>query len=225
MTNNDVTSLSLKQLLEALVNKAEEDGIITKDEEALLDRIKVDVKNLEAQMSDELKKDQTKEAIAKLLKNTSRVMLDNAMSSARKDAKISSEEKEIIQVLMDGLGWSYDDWKNRNWFVFKICIVTDTLEETSDLLSVFDKVFCMPGIDPSDVYSGLCLGTKHYVIDNNDVTLLSFALNRKKSANWVTKGSFATLEFENIEKMTLKLRRTAQNLVAEYYNKKKVSNK
>jgi hypothetical protein len=220
MVNNE-TSFSLKQLLEALVAKAGEDGIITKDEEELLDQIRVDMENLESQMKKEMKRVQTKEAIAKLLENTSKIMIDNVISSARKDAKLSSDEKEIIQVLMDELGWSLDDWKHRNWFVFKICIVTDTLQEVDELLSVFDKSFCIPGIDPANLFSGLCLGTKHYVIDNDDVTLLSFALNRDRPADWVTKGSFATLEFESAEKMIIQLRRTAQNLIAEYYSKKK----
>ncbi len=225
MMNNDEKSFSLKQLLEALVAKAEEDGIITREEEELLDQIKVDMESAQSQLDNELKKVKTKEAIAKLLKNTSRTMIENAMSLARKDAKLSPDEKNIIQVIVDQLGWSLDDWKNRNWFVFKICVITDTLEDTNELLSVFDKMLCMPGIDPANIYSGLCMGTSHYVIDNNDVTLLSFALNRTRPADWVTKGSFATLEFESAERMKLQLRRTAQNLVAEYYIKKKDKNK
>ena len=222
--NNDENSFSLKQLLEALVAKAEEDGVITRDEEELLDQIKVDMENAEAHLINEMKKVKTKEAIAKLLQNTSKTMIDNAMSMARKDAKLSSDEKDIIQILVDELGWSLEDWKNRNWFVFKICVITDTLEETNELLSVFDKMLCMPGINPADIYSGLCMGTSHYVVDNNDVTLLSFALNRTRPADWVTKGSFATLEFESAEKMKLQLRRTAQNLIAEYYIKNKDKN-
>ena len=224
MMNNDENSFSLKQLLEALVAKAEEDGVITRDEEELLDQIKVDMENAEAHLINEMKKVKTKEAIAKLLQNTSKTMIDNAMSMARKDAKLSSDEKDIIQILVDELGWSLEDWKNRNWFVFKICVITDTLEETNELLSVFDKMLCMPGINPADIYSGLCMGTSHYVVDNNDVTLLSFALNRTRPADWVTKGSFATLEFESAEKMKLQLRRTAQNLIAEYYIKNKDKN-
>ena len=221
MMNNDENSFSLKQLLEALVAKAGEDGVITRDEEELLDQIKVDMENAEAHLINEMKKVKTKEAIAKLLQNTSKTMIDNAMSMARKDAKLSSDEKDIIQILVDELGWSLEDWKNRNWFVFKICVITDTLEETNELLSVFYKMLCMPGINPADIYSGLCMGTSHYVVDNNDVTLLSFALNRTRPADWVTKGSFATLEFESAEKMKLQLRRTAQNLIAEYYIKNK----
>ncbi len=224
MMNNDENSFSLKQLLEALVAKAGEDGVITRDEEELLDQIKVDMENAEAHLINEMKKVKTKEAIAKLLQNTSKTMIDNAMSMARKDAKLSSDEKDIIQILVDELGWSLEDWKNRNWFVFKICVITDTLEETNELLSVFDKMLCMPGINPADIYSGLCMGTSHYVVDNNDVTLLSFALNRTRPADWVTKGSFATLEFESAEKMKLQLRRTAQNLIAEYYIKNKDKN-
>ena len=58
-----------------------------------------------------------------------------------------------------------------------------------------------------------------YVIDNQDVTLLSFALDTNDTPEWVTKGAFSTLMFDSTQQLVMDLRRVAQDLVAEYHLK------
>ncbi len=217
---NNERYISFNEILSTLIQKALEDGVITPDEQDLIDAIKLDIEDIDKTIKEELRKELTKQALSKVISNASRQLINKTISIARKDARISSDEKIIIEQLITELGWTPEEWKNRKWFVFKICIRIDKFTDISELLSCFDSSFCIPGIDNSSIFPGLCLGTKHYVIDDQDVTLLAYALDAENKSEWVTKGAFAIISFTDKNRFILRLRRLAQDLLADFYLKK-----
>jgi len=201
--------------MDSVIKKAEEDDIITEDERELIEEIRIESENLQQRIQ-QLDEDRpTKIVLQKVLANSSRLMLKNLISKAREDGKISQDEQQILEVLFDKLGFDLNNFNSRPWFNFKICIRIDEKTPVESLLNHFDKVFCLRGLDPTQVYSGLCLGTKHYVIEDVDVTLLAFALTPDNTKDWVSKGAFATIDFSpNFNRL---LHNTAYDLLVENY--------
>ncbi|MCH8906936.1 MAG: TerB family tellurite resistance protein [Candidatus Heimdallarchaeota archaeon] len=212
-------SYSLNDLIESLIFKASKDGVITEDEQSLINQIQVDLQNLTESIEKANENEETMSAIEKIFKSSTTQMVQNAISIARRDTTLSADEKEIIDELFRQLGWNFKDWKTRNWFVFKVCIYLDEQTDVRKMLDGFDKVFCMWNLSSFQMKSGLCLGTKHYVIDDNDVTLLAFGLHTHNARPWVRKGAFAFLEFENQDKFIKDLRLTAERLHLEFMEK------
>ncbi len=210
-----MTNLNLQQVLHSVIRKAEEDNIITVDERALIEALTLEVEEIEREIEALQSNNETSSALNKLLASSGKVLLRNLVSKAREDGKLTHDEMNLIEQVFAELGYDITNFNPRPWFNFKICLNIDEKTDMGALLNHFDKVFCLRGIDPNDVYAGLCLGTKHYVIDDIDVTLLTFAVTPNNDQDWVTKGAFATLDFDpNFERT---LYTTAHDLAVEYY--------
>ncbi|MHA2248794.1 MAG: hypothetical protein ACXAD7_00465 [Candidatus Kariarchaeaceae archaeon] len=215
---------SFSDLIGSILSKAKEDGVLSKDEADLIRQIEFDATNIQNKIQKAVNDNNTKSALDKLIRSSGENLIKNAISTARKDTSISSEEREIIgQVLssFEELGWDISSWKKKRiWYVFKIVIYIDRNTQINDMLDAFDKKFCMRNIDP---VTGICLGTNHYVLDDIDVTLLAFTLNPDNDMEWVRKGAFAYLEFTEVQRFSKQLKRTAQDLLARHYDPDKIS--
>ena len=215
------TNYSLNDLIESLIFKATKDGIITEDEQNLINQVQIDLENLETSVREANENAETRDVIEKIFKTSSANLIQNAISVARKDTNMSKDEKELIDELFSQFGWDYSDWQSRNWFVFKICIEVDETTNTREMLEVFDKVFCLWKLSNFQLKTGICLGTKHFVIDDNDVTLLAFGLHPENSRPWVRKGAFAFLNYKDPTEFQIQLKETAETLLNEFYERQK----
>ncbi len=223
MDVSDPLKFSFAEILKIIIIKAKEDGIISSDESDLIKQIEFDAKNIEEQLKTAVMDSNTKIALEKLFKTAGETLIKNAISIARKDTNVSTEEKMIIEQVINSfseLGWDTTEWKKKRiWYVFKIVIVINSNTNVDNLLNAFEKKFCLLGLDPA---TGICLGTNHYIMEDIDVTLLAFTLNPDNEMEWVRKGAFAFIEFDNEQSLKHRLRRTAQDLLAKHYVARKV---
>lgn len=211
-----MTLIDLSKLLENVIEKARQDNIITDDEESLIRTIEIETRTMDKRIREITSDTTTKSVLSRIITTAGRQMLKNVISKAREDGAMSSDEYAIIRTLIEELDLDLNSIESRPWFVFKICVNIDYKDDVDQLLNSLDKVFCLRGLDPNKVYSGLCLGTKHYVIDEVDVTLLAFAVTPDNTADWVTRGAFANIDYQETGFRRI-LERTAQDLVVENY--------
>lgn len=212
-----MNSISFHKLLKNVISKAENDGIISEDEKQLIETIEIEIESAESQINRIMETHEEKVLLQKLLTSVNRVLLKNIVSTARVDGKISRDEEQILELLFKELGFDLNSFDKRPWYVFKVCININDKTNIDGILDHFDSVFCLRGLDPTKVYSGLCLGTKHYVIDEVDVTLLCFAVTPDSTSEWVTKGAFAILDAETNDDVPGILDTTATRLIDENY--------
>ncbi|MDH5403253.1 MAG: TerB family tellurite resistance protein [Candidatus Heimdallarchaeota archaeon] len=207
-------SITLKTLLSKIIELAKLDGVITEDELKIINSLTSEVDSIESKISSAMENKEAKDIVYKIFENSSVNLIQNIISQARSDGVINKEEQEIINQLILQLGWK--PWEHdRKWYIFKVTVEINIETNMRDLLEGFDKTFCLANIKPLESI-GLCLGTKHFVIDDCDVTLLNFAYNPINPKDWIKKGAFASIVYENLPKFKNDLRTTAQDLIAEY---------
>ncbi|MDH5645736.1 MAG: hypothetical protein OEZ01_06990 [Candidatus Heimdallarchaeota archaeon] len=91
---------SISSLLVSIVRQAQADGVITKDESELINRIQIDARDLEAKMV-QAKKDGL--SLDDVLANSRTEIIKNATEIAKRDGVISNEEEAILNRLIKEL--------------------------------------------------------------------------------------------------------------------------
>lgn len=200
----------MTKLLEPLIERAIEDGIINMSDVKLLSNLRIQEDNVSEILSSQIS-EQTFEIVNKIFLNTSEVLINKNKSMVLKTVKNG-------KFIWDLLFSSFFPLDERNKFIFKITIMVEDKTDISEMLSTMDNIYCIR-TEVDQIKSGLCLGTKHFLIDNNEVGLLAFAKKKDNTSVWVERGSYAELQYVNPTTFSNTLRRTAQNLLANYYAK------
>ncbi len=200
--------ITLRQLIEQLVDRALEEGIITTDEVTELDTIEIDENKIGGIMMSNFA-DDVYEIVQKIFSNLSEVII-------RKNKALILKNLNNGKIIWDLLFSSFLPNISKNKFVFKINVLIDDNTIIGDMLSAFDNVYCVR-TNVNEVATGLCLGTKHFLIDGDEVSLLSFAKKDTNTSAWVEKGSYIDIPYNDVVSFNNHLKRTAQNLLANYY--------
>ncbi len=200
--------ITLRQLIEQLVDRALEEGIITTDEVTELDTIEIDENMIGGIMMSNFA-DDVYEIVQKIFSNLSEVII-------RKNKALILKNLNNGKIIWDLLFSSFLPNISKNKFVFKINVLIDDNTIIEDMLSAFDNVYCVR-TNVNEVATGLCLGTKHFLIDGDEVSLLSFAKKDTNTSAWVEKGSYIDIPYNDVVSFNNHLKRTAQNLLANYY--------
>ncbi len=97
-------SYPIHLVLEGIVKQAERDGVITKEEADLINRIQIDARELEKRVKEFVEtKRPTAEELEKFLAEQREVLIKQATEEAEKDGIISEDEKSIINRLIQEL--------------------------------------------------------------------------------------------------------------------------
>ncbi|MHA2097121.1 MAG: hypothetical protein ACW99A_00435 [Candidatus Kariarchaeaceae archaeon] len=91
----------MQKLYEALLRKANEDGIITNEEQAILDQVKMNVLDYEKLLSNALEDGIIDEDEAKQLRDSRAKMLELAWMAADTDAEINTDEAGLLNLLLN----------------------------------------------------------------------------------------------------------------------------
>ena len=91
----------MQKLYDKLIDKAKEDGVITEEEQAILDQVKINIEDYEKLLSEALDDNIITEDEAKELRNTRAKMLDSAWITADKDAEINPDEAGLLNLLLN----------------------------------------------------------------------------------------------------------------------------
>lgn len=199
--------MNIRQLIEPLVNRLIEEGSIDADQLATLESIEFSELRID-ELILSLDNVEAYETIEMIFNNVPEILI----KKVRKDVVKSFENGEIIWDLIFS---SFFPLKQRAKFVFKVNVTIDELTDVDQMLSVYDNIYCIR-TEVNEIKSGLCLGTKHFVIASNEVTLLAFAKKQGHNLPWIEKGSYADLQYDDTSQFTNLMRRTAQDLLANY---------
>lgn len=90
----------MQKLYEALLTKALEDGVISKDEQAILDQVKMNVLDYEKLLSEAFEDGIIDEDEAKQLRDSRAKMLELAWMEADTDAMINTDEAGLLNLLL-----------------------------------------------------------------------------------------------------------------------------
>ena len=90
----------MQKLYAKLLVKAKEDGIITGEEQAILDQVKMNIEDYENLLVEALEDNIITESEAKDLRNSRAKMLDMAWLTADKDAEINSDEAGLLNLML-----------------------------------------------------------------------------------------------------------------------------
>ncbi len=90
----------MQKLFGKLLDKAKEDGVITDEEQAILDQVKINIDDYEKLLHRALDDNIITEDEAKELRNSRAKMLDTAWVTADKDAEIDSDEASLLNLLL-----------------------------------------------------------------------------------------------------------------------------
>ncbi|MCY3410212.1 MAG: hypothetical protein INQ03_01120 [Candidatus Heimdallarchaeota archaeon] len=200
--------MNIKEILDPIVLRAVDEGILSKDEIEKCEKAVIDEYNIENLLvsMDEL---EIYDVLEKLFNHTSEVLIHKT----RKQMIDTLENGELIwELLFSG----FFPLRRKNKFVFKINITLDEDTNIEEMLSVFDNVFCIRS-SVREIKTGLCLGTKHFVVDTNEISLLAFAKKKNNTSAWVERGSHKDIIYSDKNRFKQELRRTAQDLLAKYY--------
>ena len=97
-------SYPIHLVLEGVVKQAERDGVITKEEAELINRIQIDARDLERRLREYIKDNNpTPEQLEQYLKEQREQLIQQATEEAAKDGLISDDEKSIIDRLIQEL--------------------------------------------------------------------------------------------------------------------------
>ncbi len=97
-------SYPIHLVLEGVVKQAERDGVITKEEADLINRIQIDARELEKRVKEFVEtKQPTAEELEKFLVEQREILIKQATEEAEKDGIISEDEKSIINRLIQEL--------------------------------------------------------------------------------------------------------------------------
>jgi hypothetical protein len=231
MKSEEPVIIKIKEIKEFFTNLLKKN--LSKDEENLLNNISNNLKALEITIEHLVELIPPNE-LNKLISQAKKNVLENAISVAKADDIISNNEQNLLEKLTQELEeleiklsdiMGVNDFEN--WFVFKIVIWVEEIENYNDLLSLLDKTYCSTKIIPN---SGICIGTKHYSLFNdksktsNRVTLLIFTLDSRSSPTreeWIRKNAFKTFNFSfDNQLFSNELKDTAQNLMDTFYERK-----
>ncbi|OLS25715.1 MAG: hypothetical protein HeimC2_17710 [Candidatus Heimdallarchaeota archaeon LC_2] len=91
----------MQKLYAKLLDKALEDGIITEEEQAILDDVKMNIGDYEKLLSEALEDEIITEKEAKDLRNSRAKMLDMAWLTADKDAEIDPDEAGLLNLMLN----------------------------------------------------------------------------------------------------------------------------
>lgn len=92
---------SLSSLLLSVVRQAQEDGLISRDEGELINRIQVDARDFEAEIASAMKEGKTN--FKDIFLATKGKMIKNATEIAKQDGQITEDEEAIINRLIKEL--------------------------------------------------------------------------------------------------------------------------
>lgn len=92
---------SLSTLLLSVVRQAQADGLISRDEGELINRIQIDARDFETEIAKAMKEGTTD--FKELFQQTKGKMIRNATEIAKKDGIISEDEEAIINALIKEL--------------------------------------------------------------------------------------------------------------------------
>ena len=97
-------SYPIHLVLEGVVKQAERDGVITKEEADLINRIQIDARELEKRVKEFVEtKQPTAEELETFLVEQREILIKQATEEAEKDGIISEDEKSIINRLIQEL--------------------------------------------------------------------------------------------------------------------------
>ncbi len=97
-------SYPIHLVLEGVVKQAERDGVITKEEADLINRIQIDARELEKRVKEFVEtKHPTTEELETFLVEQREILIKQATEEAEKDGIISEDEKSIINRLIQEL--------------------------------------------------------------------------------------------------------------------------
>ena len=97
----DDDKTDMQKLYVKLLEKAKEDGVITEEEQAILDQVKINMEDYEKLLTEALEDQIITEEEAKELRNSRAKMLDVAWLTADKDAKIDKDEAGLLNLLLN----------------------------------------------------------------------------------------------------------------------------
>ncbi len=92
---------SLSTLLLSVVRQAQADGLISRDEGELINRIQVDARDFESEIAKAMKEGSTD--FKEIFQQTKGKMIKNATEIAKKDGVITDDEEAIINRLINEL--------------------------------------------------------------------------------------------------------------------------
>lgn len=92
---------SLSTLLLSVVRQAQEDGLISRDEGELINRIQIDARDFEAEIASAMKEGNTN--FKEIFQSTKGRMIKNATEIAKRDGQITEDEEAIINQLIKEL--------------------------------------------------------------------------------------------------------------------------
>ena len=92
---------SLSSILLNVVKQAQADGVITKEEGELINRIQVDARDFEAEVAKASKDGNF--SLTKVFKSAKEKMIKNATATAKQDGTITDDEEAIINRLIKEL--------------------------------------------------------------------------------------------------------------------------
>jgi hypothetical protein len=196
---------TLSDLFKSGLKAAIKDVYLTTAEVEMIKQIEFHPFNFEKRLNQAVKSNKIRGILLKILENIT-------LSPIR--------ERELNQVLVElkESGWDLHRWINNGiWFVFKVVIFLDETSNLGDILNSFDHKLCDPRIKPT---TGLCLGTKHYVIKDINVSLLGYALDPANDSAWVREGAYEYISFDNQQSFQKKLGEVAHKLLDQNYVKK-----
>ena len=91
----------MQKLFAKLLEKAREDGVITVEEQAILDQVQINIDDYEKLLSEALDDNIITEDEAKDLRNARAKMLDLAWITADRDAEINPDEAGLLNLLLN----------------------------------------------------------------------------------------------------------------------------
>ncbi len=178
--------------------------IISEHEGELIEQINLKPLNLMIRLRNALKNTETRDIII--------LMFDAIKNWNDKDEDIMNVNQALRNFQESG--WDIINWINKGvWFVFKIVVYIDKESNINEIRDCFDFKLLKHELNAT---TGMFLGSKHYIINDVDVTLLAYSLDRENETAWVRKGAFSFLEFQSPEPFKIKLKETAEQLIIKY---------
>lgn len=91
---------SIQDLYDLLLKKAKEDGIITSEEQAILDHVELEIEKYEKMVEEAMEDNVITEEESNQLKKQRSIMLEGAWVTADEDSVISQDEARLLNLLL-----------------------------------------------------------------------------------------------------------------------------
>ncbi|MHA2404756.1 MAG: hypothetical protein ACXADH_17300 [Candidatus Kariarchaeaceae archaeon] len=98
-------------------------------------------------------------------------------------------------------------------FTFKVVVILDEAKDLNDFSEDLYSKVRLGNLDPN---APLCVGTKHYMINDTMVSMLVYAIDSHRKRDWVKPGVHAFMKYKGLNSFKSRMFKTAQRLHEEY---------